>query len=203
MCMVDYWFNGCWCILQDKVKAARDMIAKLRRQKSSLVKCIELLCDAYIDLAYYDVSAQKKQRGPVKLPASCPLLKVKGGVVVPTKDLAVDRTSAYSDVTCIDRFEPYFQLAGGVNLPKIVTCVGSDGKRRKQLVKVSTTANSQLLVHVSVHNACTVSNFSMQCYKKNLQLQFCSHEVEGSSISLWLHMQPNELLQGLRNSCSV
>lgn len=118
------------------MKAARDMIAKLRRQKSSLVKSIEQLCDAYIDLAYYDVSAQKKQRGPFKLPANCPLLKVKGGVVVPTKDLAVDRTCTYSDVTCIDRFDPCYQLAGGVNLPKVVTCVGSDGTRRKQLVKV-------------------------------------------------------------------
>jgi len=118
------------------VKAARDLVAKLRRQKPELVKSVELLCDAYIDLAYYDVSAHKKQRGPIKFPASCPLLKLSRGGVVPTTDLAVDRTCRYDDVLGIDRFEPCFQLAGGVNLPKIVTCVGSDGKRRRQLIKV-------------------------------------------------------------------
>lgn len=118
------------------MKAARDVIAKLRRQKPALVKSVEQLCDAYIDLAYYDVTAFKQQRGPIKLPASCPLLKLKGGVVMPTTDLSVDRTCGYNHELCIERFDPYFQLAGGVNLPKILTCVGSDGKRRKQLVKV-------------------------------------------------------------------
>ena len=122
------------------------MISKLRQQKSSLVKSVELLCDAYIDVAYYDVSAQKKQRGPIKLPATCPLLRLKGSVVVPTKELAVDRTCAYSDVTRIDRFEAYYQLAGGVNLPKVVTCVGSDGTRRKQLVKVSKRSHAPIIL---------------------------------------------------------
>lgn len=119
------------------MKAARDLIAKLRRQKPSLIKSVEQLCDAYIDLAYYDVTSYKQQRGPIKFPTGCPLLKVKGGVVVPTSDLPVDRSCSYSDVLCINQFEPCFQLAGGVNLPKIVTCVGSDGKRRRQLVKVN------------------------------------------------------------------
>lgn len=117
------------------MKAARELLAKVRRAKPSLVKCVEQLCDSYIDLAYHDVSAFKAQRGPLKLPGTCPLLKVKE-VAIPTSEMAVDRTCTYKDVLTINRFEPFFQLAGGVNLPKIVTCVGSDGKRRKQLVKV-------------------------------------------------------------------
>lgn len=118
------------------MQAARDLLAKIRRRQASLVKSVEQLCDAYIDLAYHDVTAHKTQRGPIKFPSSCPLLKVKGGVVVPTVDLCLDRTCHYSDAVYIDRFETNFKLAGGVNLPKIVTCVGSDGKRRRQLVKV-------------------------------------------------------------------
>lgn len=31
---------------------------------------------------------------------------------------------------------PQYHLAGGVNLPKIIDCVGSDGRSRRQLVKV-------------------------------------------------------------------
>lgn len=36
----------------------------------------------------------------------------------------------------IQSFKAEFRLAGGVNLPKIIDCVGSDGKERRQLVKV-------------------------------------------------------------------
>jgi len=32
-------------------------------------------------------------------------------------------------------FEPYFETCGGVNLPKVVKAVGSDGVTRKHLVK--------------------------------------------------------------------
>ena len=117
------------------MKAARELLAKVRRHKPSLVKSVEQLCDAYIDLAYHDVKALKAQRGPLKLPANCPLLKVKD-VAVPTSELPMDKTCSYKDVPTISRFDQFFQLAGGVNLPKVVTCVDSDGKRRKQLVKV-------------------------------------------------------------------
>ena len=36
----------------------------------------------------------------------------------------------------VEGFDSCFQLAGGVNLPKILSCQGSDGNRRRQLVKV-------------------------------------------------------------------
>ena len=61
---------------QDKVKAAGDMIKKLRSKKATLVQSVEKLCEAFIDLAYHDVTAFKKERGPVKLPSSCLLLKL-------------------------------------------------------------------------------------------------------------------------------
>lgn len=37
----------------------------------------------------------------------------------------------------LERFDPKFRLAGGINLPKILSCQCSDGKRRKQLLKVN------------------------------------------------------------------
>lgn len=37
---------------------------------------------------------------------------------------------------------PHYHLAGGVNLPKIIDCVGSDGKSRRQLVKVGVLLSS-------------------------------------------------------------
>ena len=48
----------------------------------------------------------------------------------------IDPSGDYKSIVTFKRFEPIFKLAGGINLPKIVTCVGSDGRGRRQLVKV-------------------------------------------------------------------
>ena len=48
----------------------------------------------------------------------------------------MDPTCRYDNIVYIESFDTCFQLAGGVNLPKILSCQGSDGKRKRQLVKV-------------------------------------------------------------------
>ena len=48
----------------------------------------------------------------------------------------VDPSCDYSNITYIVSFDNKFTHCGGINLPKVVTCIGSDGKRRRQLVKV-------------------------------------------------------------------
>ena len=45
------------------MKAARSVVAAVRAKKPTLVQSVELLCDAYIDLAYHNVEAYKKSRG--------------------------------------------------------------------------------------------------------------------------------------------
>ena len=130
------------------MKAARSLLAKLQTKNPTLVQSMEKLCNAYIDVACYDVSAYKTIRDAIKFPPSCPLLKFDGKVAIPTVDLDVDRTCQYEHILCLCQFEPFFQLAGGVNLPKIVTCIGSDGKRRKQLIKVCVVVCVWLLLCV-------------------------------------------------------
>lgn len=48
----------------------------------------------------------------------------------------VDPSGRYDNLVTVRSFMPQYHLAGGVNLPKIIDCVGSDGKSRRQLVKV-------------------------------------------------------------------
>lgn len=48
-------------------------------------------------------------------------------------ELAVDRN--YSHIPYISKIEPNMTIASGVSAPKIITVVGSDGERYKQLVK--------------------------------------------------------------------
>ena len=73
------------------MKAAVGLIVKLRSEKPSLVSAMEKLCEAYIDLAYHDVTAYRKQRGPIKLPNSCPLIKLTKmkEVAMPTMEIEV------------------------------------------------------------------------------------------------------------------
>ena len=74
------------------MKAARDLIHRLHSEKPSLVHSMELLCEAYIDLAYHDVSVHRKERKPIKFPASCPLVKLAGQlkeIAVPTVEMEV------------------------------------------------------------------------------------------------------------------
>lgn len=74
------------------MKAAKDLIRRLHTEKPSLVHSMERLCEAYIDLAYHDVSALRKERKPIKFPASCTLIKLGGqlkDVVIPTVDIEV------------------------------------------------------------------------------------------------------------------
>lgn len=52
----------------------------------------------------------------------------------------MDPTGRYENLVTIRSFKPEFRLAGGLNLPKIIDCIGSDGKERRQLVKVGSVS---------------------------------------------------------------
>lgn len=102
-----------------------------------MVRSVEALCDAYIILANLDVTQWRTQRKGINIPADQPIIKLKNleDVVVPTMEIKVDPTGEYGNLVTIKSFKAEFRLAGGLNLPKIIDCLGSDGKERRQLVK--------------------------------------------------------------------
>ncbi|XP_035183026.1 serine-protein kinase ATM isoform X2 [Oxyura jamaicensis] len=121
----------------DRMEAASNIINIIRKRRARMVRDIEALCDAYIILANVDASPWKSQRKGISIPADQPITKLKNleDVVVPTMEIKVDPTGRYENLVTIRSFKPEFHLAGGLNLPKIIDCVGSDGKERRQLVK--------------------------------------------------------------------
>ncbi|XP_061847968.1 serine-protein kinase ATM isoform X4 [Colius striatus] len=121
----------------DRMEAASNIINIVRRRRAHMVRDIEALCDAYIILANVDATPWKSQRKGISIPDDQPIIKLKDleDVVVPTMELKVDPTGEYENLVTIKCFKPEFRLAGGLNLPKIIDCVGSDGKERRQLVK--------------------------------------------------------------------
>uniref|UniRef100_A0A4X2LA63 Serine-protein kinase ATM n=1 Tax=Vombatus ursinus TaxID=29139 RepID=A0A4X2LA63_VOMUR len=122
---------------EDRMEAANNIISIIKNGRAKMVRNVEALCDAYITLANMDASPWKAQRKGINIPADQPITRLKNldDVVVPTMEFKVDPTGEYENLVTIQSFRQEFRLAGGLNLPKIIDCVGSDGRERRQLVK--------------------------------------------------------------------
>eukprot|EP00071_Canis_lupus_P020251 XP_013968668.1 serine-protein kinase ATM isoform X1 [Canis lupus familiaris] len=122
---------------EDRTEAANRIIHTIRSRRPHMVRSVEALCDAYIILANLDAAQWKTQRKGINIPADQPITKLKNleDVVVPTMEIKVDPTGEYRNLVTVQSFKAEFRLAGGLNLPKIIDCLGSDGKERRQLVK--------------------------------------------------------------------
>ncbi|KAM3615619.1 uncharacterized protein V6R79_005129 [Siganus canaliculatus] len=116
---------------------AKKIITTVRKKKGQMIRGIERLCNAYITLAYMDASKHKTEKKAIPIPADQPIMQIKDldEVVIPTMEIKVDPSGSYENLVTIRSFMPQYHLAGGVNLPKIIDCVGSDGRSRRQLVK--------------------------------------------------------------------
>eukprot|EP00794_Sanderia_malayensis_P017373 gene17373-19112_t len=122
---------------ESRVESANAVLARLRKVKPNLVISMQGVMAAYMELAYYDISHLKRQTGKFDLPSKLRLRRVRDvvNVAIPTLDLPIDPSCKYNRITYISAFDTKFTHCGGINLPKVITCIGSDGKRRKQLVK--------------------------------------------------------------------
>ncbi|XP_069615249.1 serine-protein kinase ATM [Ranitomeya imitator] len=122
---------------EDRMEAACNIVNTIKKRRPHMVADVERLCDAYIILANLDAKQWKNQRKGIPIPSNQPITKLKNlqDVVIPTEELKVDPSGKYENMVTITSFRPEFRLAGGLNLPKIIDCVGSDGKERRQLVK--------------------------------------------------------------------
>uniref|UniRef100_A0AAY5EVM8 non-specific serine/threonine protein kinase n=1 Tax=Electrophorus electricus TaxID=8005 RepID=A0AAY5EVM8_ELEEL len=118
-------------------KSSSRQPSPLDLDKAALIWGMETLCSAYITLAYMDASRYKTEKKAIPIPADQPIMQIKDieAVTIPTMEIRVDPSGTYEDVVTVRCFSPNFHLAGGVNLPKIIDCMGSDGRSRRQLVK--------------------------------------------------------------------
>ncbi|XP_033833204.1 serine-protein kinase ATM [Periophthalmus magnuspinnatus] len=121
----------------ERSNVALKIISAIKKKRAHMIQSIERLCDAYITLAYMDASRHKAEKKAIPIPADQPIMQIKylDEVAIPTMEIKVDPSGCYEDIVTINGFLPQYHLAGGVNLPKIIDCVGSDGKSRRQLVK--------------------------------------------------------------------
>ncbi|CAH1798625.1 unnamed protein product, partial [Owenia fusiformis] len=126
---------------EDRVCAARSMVERLRATgRGDIISRMEGLCEAYIQLANWDVDQYKQAKKAVPLHKDLMFTKLIKqqhftDIAVPTIDIKIDPTGQYNNIVELVEVRPTFTLAGGINLPKILEICGSDGKWRRQLTK--------------------------------------------------------------------
>ena len=128
---------------RDRAAAAVGIFDQLRGDNSvSRIVCdVERLSDACLEWAKHPIkqtygNRSQKPKPPFPVPETMAIRNLKPvKVPVITVDTPLDPTLKYADCVWILRFEASFATAGGVNLPKITICVGSDGLKYKQLVR--------------------------------------------------------------------
>ncbi|GAA5876129.1 hypothetical protein JCM3774_003506 [Rhodotorula dairenensis] len=136
-----------------RAQAADDLFDRAKRSDRlrPQIEAVELACSAYAEWASFNLKAhgpyvvdpssdsRSLKKGPLPIVRT---LKIKARVQnlpipVTTFHLPVDPTGRYDVATfpTIVKYDDYFETAGGIHLPKIVVCRGSDGVGYKQLFK--------------------------------------------------------------------
>lgn len=152
-----------------KSEGAKSYVEKLRRtDQSELLESLDILSNAYIQLALFDTTAFHKQQQKI------PLSKVQIHGIPGIKSQSFDnclratgRSRAnravmppvltctispradmnYSGVVRVLSFEPMFSITdSGIHRPKIIYCYGSDGRQFKQLVKGQDDTRQDLVI---------------------------------------------------------
>ena len=69
------------------------------------------------------------------MPSTLANLKQCEKIAIPTMTIPVNSSGRYPDVVGIVRFEANYELVGGINAPKKMVIVGTDGRKRPILLK--------------------------------------------------------------------
>ena len=118
-----------------KVAAAQTQLDGARSSSprlAAIMAQMEALVDVYVKIA---LAPADKNLSTMQLPSDARRLKLQSLVPLITLHLDVDPTCTYSNFVSLVEFSGSAQLLGGVNLPRRVTVLGSDGRTYSQLAK--------------------------------------------------------------------
>ncbi|KAI9064013.1 hypothetical protein FKP32DRAFT_1665872 [Trametes sanguinea] len=126
-----------------RTAAAADIFDQLRSDGavSKRIRDVELVCDASLQWAKYPLKSMANPPRPGEkhnIPSHQAIMKLPfNDIKVPviTAHTPIDPTTRYEDCDWIASFKPKYTTAGGVNIPKIVECVGTSTRAYKQLYK--------------------------------------------------------------------
>lgn len=119
--------------------AAKSIIEKFQNNIKLKEKIFETsqFSNALIEVANYSPEEKKAPGCPVQFPDYLKIKKIRNfsNVWVPSLQVPLEKDCKYNRVIGIHSFEENYYLVGGINLPKRINCVGTDGVVRALLVK--------------------------------------------------------------------
>ncbi|KAI1263998.1 phosphatidylinositol 3 [Xylariaceae sp. FL1019] len=150
---VDHPYHGMyqiWSGTRSKVKK-EDEVARLRKQATDKVakklaqtglsavtwSAIDKTSKMYHNFAL-ETGYKAGQKAPIKDSPTATALSIalaKYRIPPPTMQIELSADRDYSHIPLIIKLEPTMTIASGVSAPKIITIVGANGQRFKQLVK--------------------------------------------------------------------
>ncbi|KAI5712935.1 hypothetical protein M8J76_001885 [Diaphorina citri] len=130
--------------MESRIKGADYVIMKLKKLESPFCKNLveitrqqEALSYAYIIFANYVLGDARYSASKHTIPSSQQLIKIKDfdQICVSTMNLKLNIDGIYDSIVGIHKFDRTYCIPGGVNEPKKITCIGTDGHRYIQLLK--------------------------------------------------------------------
>nr|KYP35766.1 Serine/threonine-protein kinase ATM [Cajanus cajan] len=120
----------------DKKLAAENLLNELSSYHGAIIRQMKQMVEIYVRLAEMETKREDTNK-KVTLPRDLRNLPVLELVPVVTATISVDHSCQYHEGTF-----PYFKgladsvmIMNGINAPKVVECLGSDGHRYRQLAK--------------------------------------------------------------------
>lgn len=129
---------------RDKAKAgnnvsnATQFLKKLCKVEGlkEIVLGMDKLFTSYVNLANLPIPQSKASKEKTfAIDRGCSILSLDERSVLLTCEFPVGAPRDYSDIIFISKMDKSYSLPGGINAPKVIKCLGTDGKVYKQLVK--------------------------------------------------------------------
>ncbi|CAG9773154.1 unnamed protein product [Ceutorhynchus assimilis] len=128
--------------VSERSETALSLIKRLMKKSNILAGIIGkmlTLSDSLIQLAYYvdNGDSSDSDKSEFTIPSRLKIRQIKdyGDVLVPTYNIPVSKSNTYDNIVGIYKFAPKYKTVGGINAPKRIECIGTNGKTYSQLIK--------------------------------------------------------------------
>ncbi|XP_024944918.1 serine-protein kinase ATM isoform X2 [Cephus cinctus] len=122
---------------EQRVRGAQKLINELLYSHiKPIIKNMTTLTDALVQFANYEFTRNKISK-TCKIPRQQKIYNVKDLIhtIVPSLPIDIKVNRDYQEIIGVRKYSEIFESVGGINAPKKVTCVGTDGISRNQLLK--------------------------------------------------------------------
>nr|XP_046474200.1 serine-protein kinase ATM isoform X2 [Neodiprion pinetum] len=122
---------------EPRVLAAQKLIENLMSTNiNPIIQEMQKLAHSLIMLANLETAKSNSQKFPVPNHShSVQQIEKFKYTLIPTLSIDIKPNKIYDRIVSIEKYANEFELVGGINAPKKITCLGTDGIRRNQLVK--------------------------------------------------------------------